>query len=135
MPVQYVVINGGRLVIEKWTGVISHDELVSHEREQLQDCSILPGAAVISDCRDAIFKTPPEKVSELSENHNRSGNMTYFSKCAVIVKDEDGFTKARIFAGQIKLFGVNSIVFSSLDVACTWLGLSVVRLEQLLEAT
>ncbi len=32
MPVEYVVLNQGTLVLELWMGGISHDEVLAHER-------------------------------------------------------------------------------------------------------
>lgn len=37
MPVNYVVIHRGKLVIERWAGVITHTEIISHEKRDLQD--------------------------------------------------------------------------------------------------
>jgi hypothetical protein len=133
MPVTYAVVNRGRLVIEKWTGIITHNELISHEKEQLEDSSISSGACVLSDCRDAVFETPFNRISEISNHHNRSDNKFYFSKCAVIVKSNKTFTVTRIFTEQIKAFGVNAIVFSSLDVACTWLGISTPETKKVID--
>lgn len=131
MPVNYLVVNDGHVVIERWVGSISHEELVSHERKQLQDTSISPGAIVLADCRKVIFETTPDKVFEMTDNHKLIHNKTYLSKIAVIVKDDDGFSKARIFAEQTAALGVNTIVFSNFDIACTWLGLRDIEAEQL----
>jgi hypothetical protein len=133
MPVTYAVVNRGRLVIEKWAGIITLDELISHEKEQLEDNCIVSGASVLSDCRNAVLEIPFNRISELSNHHNRSNNKFYFSKCAVIVKSNATFTVSRIFAEQIKAFGINAIVFSSLDVACIWLGLSISETKKIIE--
>ena len=49
MPVEYVVLNQGALVLELWTGIISHDELLTHEERHLNDSSIARGASVLAD--------------------------------------------------------------------------------------
>lgn len=50
MPVEYVVLNQGALVLEVWTGTISHDEVLAHERRHLSDSSITH-ARRIRSCR------------------------------------------------------------------------------------
>ncbi len=104
---------------------------MAHEREQLQDSFISPGAIVLADCRAVTFETTADRVSEMSDNHKQPDNKTYIAKCAVLVKDEDSFAKAHIFAEQTAALGLNTIVFGSFDVACTWLGLSTIEMEQL----
>jgi hypothetical protein len=49
MPVEYVVLNQGTLILELWAGIISHDELLAHERRHLRDSSIACGASVLAD--------------------------------------------------------------------------------------
>lgn len=51
MPVEYVVLNQGTLVLELWTGTISHHELLAHERRHLRDSSVVCGASVLADAR------------------------------------------------------------------------------------
>jgi len=134
MPVKYIVVHEGHVVIERWAGSISHEELVFHERAQLQDPSIVPGAIVLADCRAVTFETTADKVIEMSDSHKQRDNKTYMTKCAVLVKDDDSFAKARIFAEQTTALGLNTIVFGSFDVACTWLGLNVEEIEGLIES-
>lgn len=50
MPVEYVALNQGALVPELWTGTISHDEVLGHERRHLSDSSITH-ARRIRSCR------------------------------------------------------------------------------------
>ena len=37
MPARYVVVNDGKLVIERWVGRVRHAEFVEHERQKLQE--------------------------------------------------------------------------------------------------
>lgn len=67
MPVNYVVLNRGGLVLESWTGPISHQELIAHETQHLSDPSVNPGASVLADATQATFETAPELVHELSD--------------------------------------------------------------------
>ena len=36
MPVEYVVLNQGALVLERWTGTISQEEVLAHERPEVR---------------------------------------------------------------------------------------------------
>ena len=49
MPIEYVVLNQGALVLEVWTGTVSHAELLAHEQRHLSDSSIAHGASVHAD--------------------------------------------------------------------------------------
>ena len=73
MPVEYVVLNQGALVLEFWTGTISHDEVLAHERRHLSDSSIAPGASVLVDAIRASFETTLEAVHEVTDLYRRSG--------------------------------------------------------------
>ena len=67
MPVEYVALNHGALVFELWTGVISHDELLTHEERHLNDSSIMRGASVLADATHASFETTLENIHEVTD--------------------------------------------------------------------
>jgi hypothetical protein len=73
MPVEYVVLNQGALVVELWMGTISHDELLAHERQHLSDSSIARGASVLVHAVNALFETKTEAVHEVTDLYRRSG--------------------------------------------------------------
>ncbi len=132
MPVDYVITRNGSLVVELWTGAISHRELIDHERAQLQDTRIRPGALVLADTRQASFpETTFDLVHELSDLWGQSGNQASFSRLAIIMHGSD-FDKARVLEDLGRPRGVDIITFSNFDVACTWLGVSPVDVEKLL---
>jgi hypothetical protein len=134
MPVKYLVTQDGKLVIEKWVGAIRHEELISHERQQLQDESIFPGAKVFADARQATFtETSYDLIHELSDLYGESDNKTSLSTLAILISGAD-FDKARIYAEQAQKHGVRIIVFSNFDVACTWLGMKTSEVHRLINA-
>ena len=47
MPNNYAVLNSGSVVVEFWTGPVTHDELLAHERRHLSDPLIKAGASVL----------------------------------------------------------------------------------------
>jgi hypothetical protein len=124
MSVEYVVLNQGALVLELWTGTVSHDELLAHERCHLSDSSVARGASVLADATSATFETTPEEVHELTDLYRRSGEKLRVGKSAILV-NESAYDRARLYEKQAIDLGVRVILFNSLDVACTWLGIDV----------
>ncbi|THJ25134.1 MAG: hypothetical protein CAF45_002075 [Nitrospira sp. CG24E] len=132
MPVKYVVLNRGALVLELWTGTISHDEVLAHERRHLSDPSIAPGASVLVDATSASFETESEMVHEVTDLYRRSAGRLRVGKVALFV-NESVYDRARLYVSQSSDFGVRAILFNSLDVAGTWLGIDVARAREELE--
>jgi hypothetical protein len=124
MPVEYVVLNQGALVLELWTGTISHGEVLAHERRHLSDSSIARGVSVLVDATSASFETTPEAVHEVTDLYRRSGEKLRVGKSAVLV-NESAYDRARLYERQAADLGVRVILFNSLDVACVWLGIDV----------
>jgi hypothetical protein len=123
MPHTYVVEDNGTLVLERWTGNVTHDELIAHERGQLQDTSIKPGAVALAYAPEASFETSYEKVHELSDLFGEPGNKTHIAKYALLVNDAT-YDRAQMFARQAEKYGVSIIVFNAVDTACVWLGVN-----------
>ncbi len=117
----YTATDGGSIVYEVWAGEISHEELISHEHNQLRDPKVRPGAAVLVDATRADFLTPPEHVMDLSREHGVPDRTTSIQRYALLV-NQPTWDRAQIFAAQARAFGVTIIVFNSLDVAAIWLG-------------
>ncbi len=130
MPNSYIVLDSGTLVIERWTGTVTHDELISHERDQIEDRSIKPGAVVLAYAANASFETGPEEVRQLSDLYGR-GDIA-MEKCAVVVND-DAYDRAQLFAAQGTGHGVSIVVFNDVEVACAWLGVDPVKVKSTLK--
>ena len=122
MPINYVVLNRGNLVLESWTGPISHQQLIAHEKQHLSDPSVNPGASVLADATQASFDTTPEMVHELSDLYQRTCNKLKVGKCALLVSS-DTYERATLYAKESQGHGVSVIIFSSIEVACIWLGI------------
>ena len=132
MPVEYVVLNQGTLVLELWTGTISHDELLAHERRHLRDSSIACGASVLADAIGASFETMPGAVHELTDLYRQSAETLRVGKAAILV-NESAYDRARLYERQAIDLGVRMILFNTLDVACAWLGIDVTAARKELE--
>lgn len=132
MPVEYVVLNQGTLVLELWMKTISHDEVLAHERRHLSDSSIARGASVLTDATSAMFETTPEAVHEVTDLYRRSSEKLRIGKAAVLV-NESAYDRARLYERQATDLGVRVILFNSLDTACMWLGIDVTTAHKELE--
>ena len=132
MPVTYVVLNQGSLVLELWTGVVSHDEVLTHERQHLSDASIAPGASVLVDATGALFETTTEAVHEVTDLYRRSIEKLRVGKAALLV-NESTYDRARVYEKQSIDLGMRVILFNSLDVASAWVGVDVTRAGETFE--
>ncbi len=114
MPVRYIVLNNDNLVIERWAGKISREEVTDHERQQLNDISIKRGARVLADYREAIFPetTIGDRLDELMELHSDPKSKTTFAKCALVVNDETS-AQAKAFEAEIEKHNVAFIAFTT----------------------
>ena len=121
MPNAYMVAGDGKVVLERWIGTVTHEELLAHERAQIRDPAIRPGAVMLVDATQARFETPLEAVHELLDLH-RAADDRRVVKCAMLVNNET-YEQAQLFAAQAGKLGVSIIVFSLIDTACLWLGI------------
>lgn len=124
LPNNYVVLNSGSAVVEFWRGQVTHDELLAHERRHLSDLSVKPGAAVLVDAERAHFGTTVEQIKEIVALYGQVIGKLKVNRMALLVNKET-YERALAFLKEVKGYGVKVIVFSTLDVACTWLGLDV----------
>ena len=124
MPNVYAVVNDGRAVVEFWTGQVTHEELMAHEQRHLSDPSIQAGASILVDAERAQFGTTTEEIKELAALYGRAVGRLKVGRIALLVNKET-YQRALIFLKEVEGYGVKVIVFSTLDVACTWLGIDV----------
>jgi len=132
MPCKYVVAMDGKVVIERWTGIVASQELMAHKQQQTTDPSIKAGAAVLSDCTGAVFAIAPHEIGELSAMDKDSGNASKVRRYAFLVNN-DTYQLARQFSDQVNQHGKSVIIFNSMDVAASWLGLDSPQLRELVD--
>ena len=133
MPCSYRVVGNGSLVIERWSGAVTHEELIAHKRQLALEPSIRKGAAVLTDCRAAAFATPVNMLHEVAAVDGDPANHTRIGRYAFLV-EEPAYERAQLFASQVSRYGVTVIVFTSLSVACQWLGVDAVDVQALITA-
>lgn len=124
MPNNYAVLNGGNLVVEFWTGQVTQEELIAHERRHLSDLLIKAGASVLVDAERAQFGTTVEEIKEITDLYRQTIGRLKVGKMALLVNKET-YERALVFLKEAEGYGVKVIVFNSIDIACTWLGLDV----------
>jgi len=125
MSVKYIVLDNGNFVIERWTGEISHAELLEHERQQLKDRSIKPRSKGLVDAREASFPdTTVDDVHEITDLYVQLENMRGSLKIALLVSDKT-WPQAKAFESGGEKHGLTIITFNDLSTACSWLGIDL----------
>jgi len=132
MPCTYMVALDGKVVIERWTGTVTGQELMAHKLQQVGDPSIKLGASVLSDCTGAAFAIAPSEIRELSAMDQDPKSTLKVRRYAFLVNN-DTYDKARSFSDQINKTGKSAIIFNSLDVAASWLGLEAPQVRALMD--
>jgi hypothetical protein len=132
MPCKYVISPDGRVIIEQWTGDVSEAELAAQKRQLLLEPSIKDGASVLSDCTRARFAIAPQAVDALASMDSEPRGSARVRRYAFLVSN-DAYDRAQRFAAQVERYGKSVIIFSSLDVACTWLGVDELKARELLQ--
>jgi hypothetical protein len=122
MACKSLVLSGGTVVLERWTGLVTHEELLAHNRNLVQDPSIARAASVIADCRAAQILIPTGRLHEIADIHEGPAGERKIARFAFLVA-ADVYDLAQQFVGDVARHGVTAIVFTSLDVACQWVGI------------
>lgn len=133
MPCKFVQAMDGDVILELWTGTVTLDEMMTHKQRLLTDSSIKASASVLSDFTRATFAVSPEDVRKLSALDNDPGGKSTIDRYAFLV-DYGVYDEAQLFAEQVNRHGKSVIVFNSLELAATWLGMDYVTVRELLES-
>ncbi|MCC6139202.1 MAG: hypothetical protein IT389_01140 [Nitrospira sp.] len=133
MPNAYAVLQDGNVVVEFWTGQVTHAELLAHERRHLSDPSIQAGASVLVDAERAHFGTTAEQVKDLVSLYGQIIGRLKIGRKALLVNRET-YDRALILIREVEGYGVRGIIFNSLDIACIWLGLDIDMVRGQLQA-
>lgn len=65
MPVIYAMIEDSKVALQYWSGRVTRDDMVTHERHHLMDPRITPGASVLVDARESHCGLTQEEVHEV----------------------------------------------------------------------
>ena len=134
MPVKCLTTDDGHLVIERWVGAISGAELAAHSQRLSEDPKTVREAKVLVDARLAEFpETDFDLARELAKLDGTTDRKARHAMCAAIFRGGD-FDRAKEWETRARDQGLNVIVFSTLEVACTWLGIDPVETRELLNS-
>lgn len=133
MPCKYVITMDGKIVVERWEGTVTLDELIAHKQQQALNPSIKEGAAVLSDCTRATFQISPDAIGKLSAIDNDPNTKKKITRYAFLVNN-DTYDRAQQFSNQVNRDGKSVIIFNSLDVACKWLGIDPMEVHEVIKS-
>jgi hypothetical protein len=122
MSIVYRIDHAQGITLVLWDGVVTADEYLAHVRQLLSDADWPPHRhRQLGDLRtasvDAIDEATLETAAALFGKHPE---ISHF-KTAILASE--AFNKAVIFKRFISRYRPSVIMFNSLDIACTWLGI------------
>lgn len=132
MPCKYSIERDGKLVVERWFGVVSPDEILAQKDLLLGNEDIASGASVLSDCRDAEFVISQEALQLFAKAEEKASDESRIRRYGFLVSD-DVYQQAQFFSDRVKPLGVTAIVFDSFDVACAWVGVEPAKVQKMME--
>ena len=133
MPCKFLIAMDENAVLEQWTGAVTLDELIAHKQRLSRDPSIKAGASVLSDFTRATIEISPEGVRKLSEMDKDARGNAAISRYALLV-DYDVYEEAQLFADEVNNHGKSVIIFNSLELAATWLGMEFEKVRENLQS-
>lgn len=121
MPITYEVDETQNVVHATLRGTISAEEFLAYVRQFHADTRIKPGYRELVDGTAAqAGDITPELFDMIVELDRQRPELQVNSRTAIVVPSVEGFDLAREYERKAQ---TNVIVFTSLDVARTWLGL------------
>jgi hypothetical protein len=129
LPCRYAVLEGGRWVVERWSGDVDAAEIVAHEESQVADPRITAGAVGLADLRHARFPGQrPYDLTGLARAHERGAEPSRFSRFALVAETPEVFLKSRSLEREMERVGIRVVVFTAIGTACDWLGVDATRI-------
>lgn len=131
MPVESILCVDENLFVEFWYGLVTHDELMQHEATQFEDVDVPEDADILVDARDAQFETTLHQLQELIDLYDKAA-LPPVARCALLVHN-NFWDRSKLYEQILAQFGVTAITFTSLDVACQWLGRDPAGVDEFLQ--
>jgi hypothetical protein len=122
MPIKYEVLEEGMLVMTTVSGVLTEEDSLAHETALINDPAIKPGFRELFDARRVtLIQINEETIKKIAEIDKKAPSKMSSSRCAVVANDEDAFRWQTLFPSDSSQ---TIIVFSDINTAKTWLGIS-----------
>jgi len=122
MPIHYSVDESKNLVLVTVLGTVNDDEFLDYVRQFHTDTRIRPG---YRELVDATAASPgvirPELFDQIAELDRQRPELLPRSKTAIVVTGSEAYELARQYETKAQM---PVTVFSSLDVARIWLGIT-----------
>lgn len=133
MAERYFVLNQGTLVLEVWKGTFTFDDILAQQKRKLNDPRVDASATILVDLRLAQMPVvSADKVASVVDIHQKPCNNTRIARSVVVVPDAEMFKPALEYQKQAQTVGMDSVVLSTMQSACTLLRLSLADIEQLI---
>ncbi len=121
MPITYDVDEDQNLVLVKVSGEFTDEIVLRFERNIIADRRIKPGFRALFDARAVRLTEVSEKaIDQLLEMEEADPGKFNRSRRALVFNEQLGWARAEKFEGRAR---GRVIVFYSMDVARTWLGI------------
>ncbi len=121
MPISYVVDEERNVVYATVRDTANAEDFLDYARQFLADPRIKPGYRELVDATAArVGDITPELFDRIVELDRQRPELLPGSRTAIVVPSVEGFDLARQYERKAQM---SVIVFTSLDVAKTWLGL------------
>lgn len=121
MPLDYIVLHEGTFVYTKAYGVLTDDDLISHEQELAADPHVAPGFRQLIDCRWVVDdRTSDALLSRLARTHTEMIGKIHGARYAIVAYSDRWFEMGALY--RCDQFRMTLIVFNEPSTACIWLG-------------
>lgn len=121
MPIKHQVEEDGRLLrLRRWGEISIQDEEMAGA-QRAHDPLIVPGIAVLADCREVEPADTTEMVRSMAESTTRIAAALQCGPLAILVASDVEFGMARMFMAYTELEHPRTEVFRSETAALAWL--------------
>jgi hypothetical protein len=123
MPISYTIDRERKLILEKWTGDIRHEDLAAYWKRYLADPEVMEIRRTIVDLRDAEILFSGMNFGFLIETIVLPALKGRRWTTAIVVADPAQYGLSRQYQVFADRYSCDSI-FSSVDEAAKWIGRS-----------
>jgi hypothetical protein len=125
MPIKRIISQDGLFVHTSVYGVVTAEDLISHEEAMITEPAIRLGFCELFDASKVTeIKITKEDIKRVADMDNQNIERFGGSKCAIVVSQSEGFELAKYFEKISRQNYVKVIVFNSVTTAKTWLGVN-----------
>jgi hypothetical protein len=117
----YKIDKKNKLLIEKYEGELSIDDMIAHKEEELNDPDFEPDLDVITDITNANFTFNLSIIKKYTDYLIEKGYLIGGSNCAIIIATPHHATNSIKFIELLKEIQNNIDIFSTYEAAMNWI--------------